>query len=332
MTQTNIIPPIRDPGYRLKANEDWNQVLSVLRILNGGDLTTDGGGIKTYFCAVTSAGPNADTDFTDARYWVKRQYLNNTDSDYMASISNHAALYDSTTSNYWLCATNLYEITTGNTHNINTKGKELVQVFRTLDSSASVPTFHHYFWKTVPHLYFGKVRKVYASDHTSWVDFKTDGWQTHCSVKRCKADGTNSDNSTLWIKLTEVPTNSDNSWIGYSHVVSTNTIGYFYGDNTEQIPGAGAGSFFNGYVVENAGKDGTVLDIRGVPNTVSTYNLIWNGDEERKDWDYCVMSEITVVTDYRISDIYFQKKTRKIYVEVLAAESDWHLVATGSNC
>lgn len=304
MTQTNIIPPIRDPGYRLKANEDWNQVLSVLRILNGGDLTTDGGGIKTYFCAVTSAGPNADTDFTDARYWVKRQYLDNTDSDYMASISGHNQLYDSTTSNYWLCATNLYEITTGNTHNINTKGKELVQVFRTLDSSASVPTFHHYFWKTVPHLYFGKVISVYASDHTAWGNFQTDKWQSHCSVHRTNSAGANSEATTLYLKLTEDAGNSDVE-IGYLSVSTGNIVGFIYGDKTEDIPNY-AGSHFNGYVIPNAGTNGALLQYAG--------------------------SEITVVTDYRISDIYFQKKTRKIYVRVLAAESDWHLVATGSNC
>jgi len=110
-------------------------------------------------------------------------------------------------------------------------------------------------------LKFAKVTARKNASNEAWTDFDTDGFISHVTANPCDAGGGSIDTETiLCLKATEAPATASMGFekVGYAQDV----VGYLPGDGTEVVPGAA--TFFDGYLVPNAGKDGAVMTARVV--------------------------------------------------------------------
>jgi hypothetical protein len=96
--------------------------------------------------------------------------------------------------------------------------------------------------------------------NAAWTDFVADDFISHVLAHPCRSDGTVVvAGTTLYLKATAW--RSPLAATGYESIQVDDVVAYLPGDGKEEVPGA-AETYFDGYLVPNAGADGATLTAR----------------------------------------------------------------------
>lgn len=121
--------------YFLDQN-DLNNLRETIRLTRSQRLPQPQGllpiGRNTFLARITSTGPNAEADFTDARYWLREVCITNSDNDYTSALT---FAYPPAGEGRWLAALNIVESVAG-THNLAIDDTVLVVCYASQDKAS----------------------------------------------------------------------------------------------------------------------------------------------------------------------------------------------------
>jgi hypothetical protein len=103
---------------------------------------------------------------------------------------------------------------------------------------------------------FAKVTAIFNEADSEWLDFDTDGYQSHVEANPCASDGDGTDTAhTLILKATHSPATAT---VGFRSIAVGDVVSFAASDLEEEVPGR-ADVLLDGAVLAHAGADGALL-------------------------------------------------------------------------